>query len=147
MNKIDLFLQQELQNPKNWVIKEFYERKNFSNEELLYLFPNNKLKHFGLPMKKGGTKKKRHKRKIIRSQHLFNIIEDVFEDTLGNYDFNPYFQQFVSFKDINVGDTNVFYVSDYEEKCKGVFDEYIRESRYQPIRTIRTIDKSSKINY
>lgn len=141
MDKIELFLQQEIQKPKNWVIKEFYERKNFSNEELLYLFPNNKLKRFGLPMKKGGLKKKRIKRQMIRSQHLFNIIEDVFEDTLGQYVENEFFQKFVDFRDIDKGDTDVFDVDSYEDNYKSKWEEikyeYRTQTRYPSIDRLR----------
>lgn len=117
MNKVELFLQKEIQKPKNWLIKEFYERKNFSNEELLYLFPNNKLKRNGLPMKKGGSKKKREKRKIIRSQHLFNVIEDVIDEIIcSKWQDNSFFGEFVEFKNVNIGDKNEFYVSNYVDK-------------------------------
>lgn len=58
-DKIELFLQKELKKPKNRLLKELYERKNFNNEELLYLFSNNKLKRNGLPMKRGGKKKEK----------------------------------------------------------------------------------------
>lgn len=135
MDKIELFLQKEIQKPKNRLLKELYERNNFSNEELLYLFPNNKLKRFGLPMKKGGSKKKQIKRNIIRSQPLFNIIEDIIDDTLRNQDYleNKFFEQFVDFRNLNIGDTNTFYVSDYEEQCKGELDEYFRETRYSAV--------------
>lgn len=135
MDKIELFLQKEIQKPKNRLLKELYERNNFSNEELLYLFPNNKLKRFGLPMKKGGSKKKRKKRNILRSQPLFNIIEDIIDDTLRNQDYleNKFFEQFVDFRNLNIGDTNTFYVSDYEEQCKGELDEYFRETRYSAV--------------
>ena len=79
--KIELFLQEEVNKQKKKLkyslLGELYERNNFSNEELLYLFPNNKLKCNGLPMKRGGKKKKKNKLKILRSQQLFNIIEDI----------------------------------------------------------------------
>lgn len=115
MNKIELFLQKEIQKPKNRLLKELYIRKKFSNEELLYLFPNNKLKRFGLPMKKGGSKKKQTKRQMIRSQHLFNILEDIIEDTLGNQDYieNKFFGRFVDISDLKVDNktnTKVFLV-------------------------------------
>lgn len=112
MNKIELFLQKEIQKPKNRLLKELYKRKKFSNEELLYLFSNNKLKRFGLPMKKGGSKKKQIKRNMVRSQHLFNILEDIIEDTLNqDYIENKFFGRFVDFKDLKVSNetnTKVF---------------------------------------
>lgn len=140
MDKIELFLQQEIQKPKNWLIKEFYERKNFSNEELLYLFPNNKLKRFGLPMKRGGSKKKRLKRQMIRSQQTFNIIEDVIEDSLRKYIENKFFNQFVDFREFDKEDKNVYYVDDYKgkiSKWEEIKYEYRTQTRYPSIDRLR----------
>lgn len=110
-DKIDLFLQKEIKKPKNHLLKELYKRNNFNKEELLYLFPNNKLKRNGLPMKRGGSKKKKEKLKIIRSQPLFNIIEDIIEETIcKNWNEEPWFNKFVDFKDITIGEPNVFYI-------------------------------------
>lgn len=107
--KIELFIQKEIKKPKNRLLKELYERNNFSNEELLYLFPNNKLKRNGLPMKRGGKKKKKMKIKILRSQSLFNILEDVIEETIcSKWKCNYFFNKFVDFKDITIGDPNRF---------------------------------------
>lgn len=137
MNKIELFLQKELQKPKNRLLKELYERNNFSNEELLYLFPNNKLKRFGLPMKKGGAKKKRKKRQMLRSQPMFNIIEDVIEDLLNKSHLDKFFNQFVDYRYLNIGEENVFYVSDnkdnYKNKWEEIKYEYRKQTRYTGI--------------
>ena len=109
-DKIELFLQKEIKKPKNRLLKELYERNNFSNKELLYLFPNNKLKRNGLPMKRGGSKKKKKIRKILRSQPFFNIIEDVIEETLcKSWKEDPWFDKFIDFKNVTYGDKNVFY--------------------------------------
>ena len=107
-DKVELFLQKEINKLKNRLLKELYERNNFSNEEILYLFPNNKLKHNGLPMKKGGRKKK-EKLKIIRSQHLFNIIEDIIEETIcKDWKENAWFNKFVDYRELSIGEPNVF---------------------------------------
>lgn len=108
INKIDLFLQKEIQKPKNTLLKELYERKNFSNEELLYLFPNNKLKRNGLPLKKGGSKKKKKIRKMLRNQHLFNIIEDTIDNILGHQSQNEFFNKFVDFNGLYSEKSNIF---------------------------------------
>lgn len=68
-DKIELFLQKEIKKPKNRLLKELYERNNFCNEKLLYLFSNNKLKRNGLPMKKG-CKRKKLERFFIVSHYL-----------------------------------------------------------------------------
>ena len=109
-DKIELFIQREIKKPKNRLLKELYERNNFSNEELLYLFTNNKLKRNGLQMKRGGSKKKKEKLKIIRSQPLFNIIEDIIEETIcKDWKENSLFNKFVDYRDLNIGKPNVFY--------------------------------------
>ena len=110
-DKIELFLQKEIKKPKNCLLKELYERNNFSNEELLYLFPNNKLKRNGLPMKRGSSKKRKQKVKILRSQPFFNIIEDVIEETLcKSWKEDPWFNKFVEFKNVTIGEPNTFYI-------------------------------------
>lgn len=107
-DKIELFLQKEIKKPKNRLLKELYERNNFCNEKLLYLFSNNKLKRNGLPMKRG-CKRKKEIRKILHSQPLFNIIEDIIEETIcKDLKNNSFFEKFVSFKDITIGDPNIF---------------------------------------
>ena len=112
MNKKDKtnnFLQIEINKPKNRLLKELYERNNFSNEELLYLFPNNKLKRNGLPMKRGGSKKKKLKVRILRSQPMFNIIEDIVEETLcKSWKEDFWFNKFVDFKNVTIGESNTF---------------------------------------
>lgn len=110
--KIDLFLQQEIsKRPKHSLLKELYEHKNFSNEELLYLFPNNKLKRFGLPMKRGGSKKKKKMRQKLFDQRLFNIIEDMIDDILTKQlTTNSFFQEFVEVKNVSLGDPNEFHI-------------------------------------
>lgn len=110
-DKIELFLQNEIKKPKNRLLKELYERKNFNNEELLYLFSNNKLKRNGLPMKRGGSKKRKCKLKIIHSQPMFNIIEDIIEETLcKSWKENSWYNKFVDFKDVSLGEKNTFYM-------------------------------------
>lgn len=110
-DKIDLFLQREIKKPKNRLLKELYERNNFSNEELLYLFPNNKLKRNGLPMKRGGSKKKKLKVRILRSQPMFNIIEDIVEETLcKSWKEDHWFNKFVDFKNVTIGEPNYFVI-------------------------------------
>ena len=104
MNKIDLFIQKEIQKqPKHSLLKELYERKCFSNEELLYLFPNNKLKRNGLPLKRGGSKKKKKIIRMLHEQRLFNIIEDVIDDILtSKLESNQFFKEFVDIKNMHI---------------------------------------------
>lgn len=109
-NKIE-FLQKELQKPNNRLLRELYTRNNFSVDELLYLFPNNKLKLAGIAMKRGGSKKKKKIKMILYSQPTFNIIEDIIEETLcKDWKEDPWFNKFVSFKDLSLGEPNTFYI-------------------------------------
>jgi len=114
LEKIDLFLQKEIQKqPKTSLLRELYDRKNFKNEELLYLFPNNKLKRNGLPMKKGGSKKKKKIRRMLRDQRLFNIFEDIVDDVLtSKMKSNKFFTEFVDIKNIHIGQQN-----EWRPKC------------------------------
>ena len=108
MNKIDLFLQKEIQKQSRYsLLRELYERKCFSNEELLYLFPNNKLKRNGLPLKRGGSKKKKKIIRMLHDKRLFNILEDIVDDVLtSKLESNQFFNEFVDIKDIHIGEAN-----------------------------------------
>ena len=108
MNKVDLFLQKEIQKQsKHSLLRELYERKCFSNEELLYLFPNNKLKRNGLPLKRGGSKKKKKIRRMLHDKRFFNIIEDIVDDILASkFESNQFFNEFVDVKDVHIGEPN-----------------------------------------
>ena len=63
---------------------------------------------------------------------MIDSIEEKIDERLSS---GRCFDNFVSVKDLNIGDADTFYVSDYEEQCKGELDEYIRETRYSAIRT------------
>lgn len=63
---------------------------------------------------------------------MIDLIEGQIEEELSS---GRYFKNYVSVKDLNLGDENVYYTSDYEEQCKGALDEYFRETKYSAIRT------------
>lgn len=63
---------------------------------------------------------------------MIDSIEEKIDERLSS---GRCFDNFVSVKDLNIGDANTFNVSDYEEQCKGELDEYIRETRYSAIKT------------
>ena len=55
---------------------------------------------------------------------------------MDKFNSNELFENFVDIKDLNVGDAKVYYTSDCEEQCKEALDEYLRESKYKPIKFI-----------
>ena len=74
---------------------KIYHSGKFTDDDLLYLFPNNKLKHLGFPMKRGG-KNKKYKKYRIHSFKLFNILEETIEE-LCDYQYQKeFFNKFVT---------------------------------------------------
>lgn len=65
---------------------------------------------------------------------MIDLIEGQIEEELLS---GRCFENFVSVKDLNIDDTNVFYVSDYEDnyisKCEGVMNEYREQAKYPRI--------------
>lgn len=118
--------------------KEEYEKKkaNFYNNPLHW--DNNKRKRYGLLVLRGRVNKGRVKRypSFRPTPRLFYILEDTIDEVLTDkFKSNKFFQKFVDIKDFNIDDANTYYISDYEEQCKGALDEYFRETRYSAIKT------------
>lgn len=102
MNRID-FVQKEIRKHKNWLLKELYTRNTdlFNIDDLLYFFPNNKLKLAGISMKRGGRLKKKRKRELLHNQLFFNTIEDIIDDVIcKEWQDDQWFGRFVDFKNI-----------------------------------------------
>lgn len=94
--------------------KEEYEKKRtkFYNNPLHW--SNNKRRRYGLSVLRGEVNKHRSKRypTFRPTPSVFFIIEDVIEETLTNkLNQDDFFNQFVDFKDMILGDANVFYIS------------------------------------
>lgn len=106
--KIKEFIELKIKN--NSLYEKIYKSGEFTDSEFLYLFPNNQLKMHGLPLKRGGRKKKQLKRRIILSQPMFSIIEEVVETTFDDLHSteSPFFNNFVDFKNVTIGDKAVF---------------------------------------
>lgn len=86
--------------------KMYYSGK-FTDYDLLYFLPNNKLKRLGFPMKRGG------KNKIIKKYRLHNlefcnIVEEIIEERLCNQFQKEFFNKFVSINDLDLGDKNIY---------------------------------------
>ena len=78
---------------------------NVSESDLLFLIPNNVKRMHGLPTTRIIGKKKRkqkeQRRKFILSFNLFDIIEEIIEETLcSKWSQNEFFEQFVDVRDV-----------------------------------------------
>ena len=117
--------------------REEYEKKkaDFYNNPLHW--NNNKRRNYGLPVLRGRCNKYRSKKypSFRPTARLMCAIEDIIDEVLTNkFKNNEFFGKFVDFKDVCVGDTKVFYTSDYEERCKEALSEYLRENKYKTIK-------------
>lgn len=94
--------------------KEEYEKKktNFYNNPLHW--DNNKRRKYGLPVLRGNINKCRSKRypSFHPTARLMCIIEDAIDEVLTDgFKNNKFFEKFVDYRDMALGDANVFYVS------------------------------------
>lgn len=77
-------------------LSKIYCSGKFTDDDLLYYLPNNKLKRLGFPMKRGG-KNKRYKKYRMHDFYLFNILEETIEKRLCTYQYQKeFFNKFVS---------------------------------------------------
>ena len=88
---------------------------NVSESDLLFLIPNNVKRMHGLPLTRISGKKKRkqkeQRKRFILSFKLFDIIEDIIEETLcSKWSDNEFFNEFVEVKNLNIGDKNILKV-------------------------------------
>lgn len=89
-------------------LSKIYYSGDFTDNDLLYYFTNNKLKRLGFPMKRGG-KNKRYKKWRIHKTHFFNIIKEIIEERLCNYQYQEeFFNKFVDINDLQLGDKNIY---------------------------------------
>lgn len=85
---------------------------NVSESDLLFLIPNNVKRMHGLPLVSiSGKKKKKQKeqrKRFILSFKLFDLIEDIVEETLDfKWSNNEFFDGFVEIKNLDIGDKNI----------------------------------------
>ena len=81
-----------------------------SDDDLLFLIPNNVKRRHGLPVtriygKRKSVIKRNRKRKIL-SFKLFDIISDIIEELIPQACNSKFFMQFVDIKDMSLGDKN-----------------------------------------
>ena len=94
--------------------KKLLKTSYVSDSDLLFLIPNNVKKRHGIPLtriaKRGRKKREYRKNRKTRiySFSLFEILEETVEKTLcKEWDNNPFYQQFVEVKNLNLGDQYV----------------------------------------
>ena len=100
---------------RNGLGRYMIKSNHVSESDLLFLIPNNVKRMHGLPLTRISGKKKRkqkEQRKIfILSFKLFDIIENIVEETLGSkFSNNEFFGEFVEVKNLNLGDKDIFKV-------------------------------------
>ena len=93
--------------------REMIASDRVSDNDLLFLIPNNVRKMHGLPVTrmsgKGKRKKKNQRRMHILSFRLFELIEDIVERTIvSTWSQNDFFDKFVEVKDLSAGDKHKF---------------------------------------
>lgn len=94
--------------------KEEYEKKRAEFYANPLHWDNNKRRRYGLPVLRGRINKSRSKRypSFRPTARLFCTLEDVIEEALTDkLKSNEFFNNFVDYKDMALGDANVFYVS------------------------------------
>ena len=91
--------------------REMIKSNRVSESDLLFLIPNNVKKIHGLPLTRiSGRKKRKQKeqrKRLILSFNLFDIIENIIDETLCSESFNnEFFNKFVEIKSLNLGNKN-----------------------------------------
>lgn len=83
-----------------------------SDNDLLFLIPNNIKKMHGLSVTRMTGKKKRKKKnqrkRYILSFKLFDLLEEVIDKTVSTWSQNDFFDKFVDVKNFDIGDKNKF---------------------------------------
>ena len=88
--------------------KKMIDSNNVSDSDLLFLIPNNVKRMYGIPITRiSGKKKKKQKeqrKRFIVSFNLFDIIEEVIEETLcTEISKDKFFGEFVEFNNVKLG--------------------------------------------
>ena len=83
-----------------------------SDNDLLFLIPNNVKRRHGLPVTRTYGKRKsvikRHRKRFLASFQLFDIISELVEELIPKAWNGEFFNQFVDFKDVSFGDKEQF---------------------------------------
>ena len=101
LQRICVFIDHEAQ--KKPLIAKMRQSGQWTDLELLSLFPNNLLKRKGLPMQRD----KNHRLSVqfvAKNWTLFEILEECVEELVGTYIGKPFFNEFVDVKNVSWGD-------------------------------------------
>ena len=95
--------------------REMIKSIHVTESDLLFLIPNNVKRKHSFPLTRISGKKKRkqkeQRKKFILSFKLFDIIEEVVEDTLHfEWSDSEFFNEFAEVKNLNIGDKNILKV-------------------------------------
>jgi hypothetical protein len=93
--------------------REMIKSNHVSESDLLFLIPNNVKRMHGLPITRISGKKKRkqkeQRKRFILSFKLFDIIENIVDETLcSKWSDNEFFNEFVEVKNLNIVDENKY---------------------------------------
>ena len=93
--------------------KEMIKSNHVSESDLLFLMPNNVKRMHGLPITRISGKKKRkqkeQRKRFILSFKLFDLIENIVDETLcSKWSDNEFFNEFVEVKNLNIVDENKY---------------------------------------
>ena len=93
--------------------REMIKSNHVTESDLLFLIPNNVKRKHGLPITRiSGKKKKKQKeqrKKYVLSFKLFDLIEEVVEDTLcSEWSDSEFFNEFIEVKCCDIGDKVFF---------------------------------------
>lgn len=93
--------------------KKMIKSNHVSESDLLFLMPNNVKRMHGLPITRISGKKKRkqkeQRKRFILSFKLFDLIENIVDETLcSKWSDNEFFNEFVEVKNLNIVDENKY---------------------------------------
>lgn len=116
---------------QNELLRKLYDSGDFTDDELLYIFSNNKLRRLGFPMKRGGKKYRKRQRRKLFDWRFFNILEETISERLEELTNNKPFDNFVDIKNIKNNNENKFSTEYkyYDAALQGVGD-VIRKNSY-----------------
>lgn len=89
---------------QNELLRKLYDSGDFTDDELLYIFDNNKLKRLGFPMKRGGKKFRYKQWKKLFDWRFFHILEETISERFEELTNNKPFDDFVDVRNITLGD-------------------------------------------
>ena len=91
---------------QNELLRKLYDSGDFTDDELLYIFSNNKLRRLSFPIKRGGKKCRQRQRRKLFDWRCFNILEEIISERFEELANNNPFDNFVDIKNIKNNNEN-----------------------------------------